>query len=84
MRALIRKHKHNIIGIVGMIILQSNQIPLIVQSYNGMPVSIYNALLVLVGLSFYLYYSVARADILYIVSNSIGITFSVILLLINL
>lgn len=84
LKALIARYKHNLVGVLGMLILQSNNVPLIIQSWNGQEVNIYTPIMCIAGLSCYLWYSVARKDMLYTISNSIGISFAVILLLINL
>ena len=78
------KNKHLIIGYLGMLILQSNNIPLIVQSIEGQAVNIYTPLMSITGLSFYLYYSLIRKDLLYTIGNGIGISLCAILILTNI
>jgi len=80
----IRKYKHTIAGYIGMLVLQSNNIPLIVQSYAGQPVNILTPCLTVVGLCLYLYYSVIAKDVLYIIGNSLGLCLALTLLLTNL
>ena len=78
-------NKHTYIGLIGMLILQSNQIPLIIQSYNGYRIDILNPIIVILGLSFYMYYAIFKSkDMLYICSNGIGIFFATTLLILNL
>jgi len=85
MIATIKKHKHNIVGITGMLILQANSIPLIYQSVLlHQSVNILTPIMCMCGLACYLYYSVVRRDVLYTVSNSIGLTLNMILLLANI
>ena len=78
------KHKHVIGGYIGMLILQSNNIPLIMQSLNGMAVNIISPMQTICGLTLYLIYSIQRGDWLYTIGNSIGLTLAATLLIINL
>ena len=72
------KKNNNIVGYLGMIILQGNNMPNILAEHLLMP--IYSPIMAMIGLSIYLYYSILRCDKVYIISNSIGIILSIIII----
>jgi len=73
------------IGYVGMVLLQSQNLPIFIKAFTsgmvaGIPASV--PLIVIVGLACYLHHSlmVGRAALLYTISNSIGIISNTVLL----
>ena len=76
-----KSKKELLIGYTGMLILQSNSMPLIYQALiNSVAINLLTPIMTICGLSCYLYYSVRRKDTLYTIGNSIGITSSLILI----
>lgn len=73
------------VGWIGLGCLQTNAIPAIikaVQTGTGMPVL--SILMILAGLSCYLYRGIKQGDKLYIVGNLMGIITNLILLIVTL
>lgn len=81
----LKKYHGHMIALLGMAMLQTNNLPLIYQtviSHN--PVNLLTPILTLCGLLCYLYYAVfIRRDIVYIIGNSIGIVSSSILIYVS-
>jgi uncharacterized protein with PQ loop repeat len=78
------KHEE-VIGWIGLGCLQTNAIPAIVkaiQTGNGAPVV--SILMILIGLSCYLYRAIKMKDKLYIIGNLMGIITNLILLAVTL
>jgi len=72
---------HKLVGVFGMVILQSNAIPYLVKAWNGvLPPSALPSIMTVAGLSCYLYYSIKRKDALYTIGNAIGIASNIALL----
>lgn len=73
------------IGWIGLVLLQSNSIPLIYSAFfNGVMIAIQTPIMTIIGLSCYLYHSIKRSDILYTTGNLIGIISNSILIYILL
>ena len=69
------------IGILGMVLLQSNSLPFIWDIINGNKTgNIQSSVQAVLGLSCYLFYSIKRRDWLYTVGNLIGITSNLIII----
>jgi hypothetical protein len=81
-----KRMKHEeVIGWVGLGCLQTNAIPAIlkaIETGHGMP--ILSIVMILIGLTCYLYRAVKQNDKLYIVGNMMGIITNVILLAVTL
>jgi lipid-A-disaccharide synthase-like uncharacterized protein len=72
---------HQLIGIFGMVVLQSNAVPFLIKAWQGiLPPSALPSIMTVIGLSCYLYYSLKRRDALYITGNAIGIASNIALL----
>jgi hypothetical protein len=66
--------RENIIGLVGLTVLQSNALPFLLAAMRGdMPPTILPSIMTIAGLSCYLYRAIKMRDLLYIIGNSIGI-----------
>jgi hypothetical protein len=64
----------NMIGLVGLTVLQSNALPFLLAAMRGeMPPTILPALMTIAGLACYLYRAVKMRDLLYIIGNTVGI-----------
>jgi MtN3 and saliva related transmembrane protein len=70
---------YQIFGWLGLILLQSSNIPQLYKSIKTKKtkdISLFSAIIVFFGLSCYLIYSVIQKDLVYIVSNLIGLCFN--------
>jgi uncharacterized protein with PQ loop repeat len=75
----------NLIGWIGMAMLQFNSIPAIFSAVeNGAKYPIATIVLTIVGLSCYMYRAIIDNDKLYIVGNTIGLVGNLILLLVTI
>lgn len=71
----------NWIGLLGLIVLQSNALPFILKAASGeLPPTIIPSIMTIIGLSCYMYRAVKMADWLYITGNGIGIGSNLMLL----
>jgi uncharacterized protein with PQ loop repeat len=74
-----------IVGIMGMIILQSNNLPFLFHVLKGaMPPSIIPFIMTFTGLSCYMIRAIKMRDGLYIVGNGIGMTSSLVIIILML
>jgi uncharacterized protein with PQ loop repeat len=75
----------NLIGWVGMAMLQFNSIPAIFSAIqNGAKYPLATIILTIIGLSCYMYRAIVDNDKLYIVGNTIGLVGNLILLLVTI
>jgi uncharacterized protein with PQ loop repeat len=75
----------NLIGWVGMAMLQFNSIPAIFSAIqNGAKYPLATIILTIIGLSCYMYRAIIDNDKLYIVGNTIGLVGNLILLLVTI
>jgi uncharacterized protein with PQ loop repeat len=75
----------NLIGWVGMAMLQFNSIPAIFSAVeNGAKYPLATIVLTIIGLSCYMYRAIIDNDKLYIVGNTIGLVGNLILLLVTI
>ncbi len=72
----------NLIGLLGLGILQANAFPFLIAAINGdMPPTIAPAIMVFIGLACYQYRAIIQNDMLYIIGNTIGMVSNAILII---